>query len=71
MGKEQFTYRITGNGKLFVSWHGKQGKREIVLKGARAEKSIRKLPAMPLERQQLALARATCNFKRGNNRQAR
>ena len=38
MGKEQFSYRITKNGKLFVYWHGEQGKREIVLKGPRAEK---------------------------------
>ena len=46
MGEEQFSYRITKNGKLFVHWHGKQGKREIILKGARAENLIRNLPAM-------------------------
>ena len=66
MAKEQFSYRITKNGKLFVHWYGKHGKREIVLKGARAEKLIRELPAMPSEQQQLALGRATGNFKRGN-----
>ena len=68
MTKERFSYRITRNGKLFVHWYGKRDKREIVLKGARAEKLIRELPAMPLEQQQLALARATGNFKRGNER---
>jgi hypothetical protein len=68
MGKEHFSYPITKNGRLFVYWHGKRGKREIVLKGARAEKLIRELPAMPSEQQQLALARATSNFKRGNER---
>jgi hypothetical protein len=31
MGKEQFSYRISQNGKLSVEWHGKQDKREIVL----------------------------------------
>ena len=36
MGKERFAYRVTKNGKVFVYRHGKQGKREIVLKGARA-----------------------------------
>ncbi len=66
MAKEQFSYQITKNGKLCVYWHGEQGKREIVLKGARAEKLIRELPTMDPEKQQLALARATGNFKRGN-----
>jgi len=44
MAKEQFSYRITKNGKLSVYWQGKQ--------------------------QQLALARAKGNFKRGNERPA-
>ncbi|HEX5701263.1 MAG TPA: hypothetical protein VFX77_11490 [Rubrobacter sp.] len=71
MGKEQYSYRITKNGKLFVYWHGEQGKREIVLKDPRAERLIRDLPAMDPEQQQLALARATANFKRGNERPVR
>ena len=71
MGKERFSYRITKNGKVFVYWHGNQGKREIVLKGARAEKLISELPGMDAEGQQLALARATGNFKRGNERRVR
>jgi hypothetical protein len=71
MVKEQFSYRITRNGKLFVYWRGEQGKREIVLKGPRAEKLASELPAMDPERRQLALARATGNFKRGNERQGR
>ena len=71
MGKEQFSYRITKNGKIFVYWYGKQGKREIVLKGARAARLIRDLPTMNPEEQQLALARSTGNFKRGNERLVR
>jgi hypothetical protein len=71
MTGEQFSYRITKNGKLFVYWHGKDGKREIVFKGAKAEKLIRELPGMDREAQQLALARATGNFKRGNERPPR
>jgi hypothetical protein len=70
MGKEQFSYRITKNGKVFVYWHGTQGKREIVLKGARAAKLKEDLTTMNPEEQQLALARATGNFKRGNERQS-
>jgi hypothetical protein len=71
MGKEQFSYNITKNGKVFVYWHGGRGKREIVLKGARVEGLIEELPTMNPDEQQLALARATGNFKRGNERPAR
>jgi hypothetical protein len=70
MGKEQFSYRITKNGKVFVHWHGTRGRREIVLKGTRASRLIRDLPKMNPEEQQLALARSTGNFKRGNERQS-
>lgn len=68
VGNEQFSYRITKNGKVFVWWHGRHGKREIVLKGARADKLIAELPGMDHEQEQLALARITGNFKRGNER---
>ena len=70
MGKEQFSYTITKTGKVFVYWHGTHGKREIVLNGARAAKLINDLPTMTPEEKQLALARATGNFKRGNERQS-
>jgi hypothetical protein len=71
MGKEQFSHRITKNGKVLVFWHGANGKREIVLKGARAEKLIEDLRGMDADQQQLTLARATGNFKRGNERPVR
>jgi hypothetical protein len=70
MGKEHFSYRITKNGKIFVYWHGTNGKREIVLKGA-PKGSPEALSGMDAEAQQLALARATGNFKRGYERPAR
>jgi hypothetical protein len=71
VGKEQFSYRIAKNGKVFVYWQGTQGKREIVLKGTRAARLIRDLPAINPEEQQLELARSTGNFKRGNERPVR
>jgi hypothetical protein len=71
MSREQFSYIITRNGKLFIYWHGKRGKSEIVLAGARAERLISVLPTMTPEQQQLALARAAGNFKRGNERPVR
>jgi len=67
VGKEQFSYRISKDGRIFVRWHGKPG-REVVLKGARARKLIAELPGMDREGEQLALARARGNFKRGNER---
>ena len=67
MGKEQFSYRFTKNGKVFVYWHGKGG---IVLKGPRAERLIRDLPSMDPEQQQPPW-RATDNFKRANERPTR
>jgi hypothetical protein len=71
MAGERFSYRITKHGTVFVYWHGANGRREIVLKGARAARLIRELPGMDDEAQQFALARVTGNFKRGNERPAR
>jgi len=71
MGREQFTYRITKDGRLFVYWHGKGGKREIVLKGRQVRRLIADLPGMEPEQEQSALARSTGNFKRGNERPSR
>lgn len=68
MARERFSCRITKSGKVFVYWHGTNGKREIVLKGTKVAKLIRELPGMDDQTQQLALARATGNFKRGNER---
>lgn len=68
MGGERFSYKVTKDGRVFVYWHGGGGKREIVLKGSRAAKLIAGLPGMDPEQEQLALARATGNFKRGNER---
>ena len=70
MAGERFSYRITKNGKVFVHWHGANRKREIVLKGVKAVKLIRVLPEMDDETQQLTLAKATGNFKRGNERRS-
>ena len=71
MGNELFSYRITKDNRILIWWHGANGKREIVLKGARAKKLIRELPTMDPELRQLVLARATGKFKRGNERRAR
>ncbi len=48
---------------MFVYWYGRQ---VSVLKGVRAQKFIGELLGMDREGEQLALARVTGNFKRGN-----
>jgi hypothetical protein len=68
VGGERFTYRITEDGKVFVWWHGRSNRREVVIWGSRATKLIAALPGMDHKQEQLALARATGNFKRGNER---
>ncbi len=61
---ERFSYRITKDRKVLVYW---QGRQVVVLKEARAIQFMAGLPGMDPE-QQLALAKATGNFKRGNER---
>jgi len=65
VGEGRFSYRVTKDGRVFVYW---QGRRVSVIKGARARRLIGELPGMDGERKQLALARVTGNYKRGNER---
>ena len=65
MGEDRFSYRITKDRKVFIEWRGRPVK---VLKGPQAERFISDLPRMNREQEQLALAKATGNFKRGNER---
>ena len=65
---EQFSYRITKDEKVLIYWQGRQG---VILKEARAQKLLAELSGLPgidPEKEQLALAKATGNFKRGNER---
>ncbi len=57
---ERFSYRITKDKKVVIYWRGRQ---VIVLKGTRADKLMAGLPGMDSEQRQLALAKATGNFK--------
>ena len=61
----QFSYRATKDGKVLIYWRGKQ---VVVLKGTRAQKLLAELAGMDPEQEQLTLAKATGNFKRGNER---
>lgn len=63
-----FDYQITKDGKIMISYNGKQVK---VMKGKQAEKLIARLDELDEYDIQLELARVTGNFKRGNERQMR
>lgn len=67
--EEQFTYKVTKDGKLFVYWHGKEVRTYTGLKAASI---IEELNSTSSTRDtQFALARVTGNFKRGNEKLAK
>jgi hypothetical protein len=65
MISEQFSYRITKDGRVRVAFHG----RHVVTVSRRpAARLSAQLDGANPERVQLLLAQATGNFKRGNER---
>jgi hypothetical protein len=62
---QDFAYRISKDGKVFITWCGRT---VMTLKGEEASKLLRRLQASDEAGVQLALAKITGNFKRGNER---
>jgi hypothetical protein len=60
---EQFSYHATKDGKVLVSW---EGRVVTTLKGGRAEQFLARVGTADAGGRQLLMARATGNFKRGN-----
>ncbi len=60
-----FSYRVTKDGKVMIAW---RGKHVVTLKGMKAQKFIRQIDGLEPHDAQLVMARATGNFKRGNER---
>ncbi|HUN21692.1 MAG TPA: hypothetical protein PK299_01010 [Anaerolineales bacterium] len=60
-----FTYQVNKENKLFIYWKGKQVK---ILKGEEARQVLKKIAGLDGKEAQLVLAKATGNFKRGNER---
>ncbi len=60
---EPFAYRQSGDGKVLISW---QGRQVMVLKGSKAESFLRRVTGLDEAGQQLVMAKVTGNFKRGN-----
>ena len=63
-----FTYRITKDKKVFISY---EGNHVTTLSGKKAEKFIADANGADGKDLQLIMAKATGNFKRGNERLAK
>jgi hypothetical protein len=64
-GEPVSSYRVSKDGKVFIYWHGKQ---VTILKNPAAQEFISKITDLDDQQAQLAMAKATGNFKRGNER---
>ncbi len=60
-----FSYRITKNGKVFIEWNRKTVR---TLKGSEGERFLEKIASAPSAEGQMIMAKATGNFKRGNEK---
>jgi len=63
--EEVFTYRVTKDQKVFISYEGKQ---VVTLNGKKAETFLGKINGLDGKEAQLVLAKVTGNFKRGNEK---
>ena len=64
---EVFTYQVSKDEKVFIFWHNKQVK---ILNGKKARRFIDKIADLNHKEAQLVMAKATGNFKHGNERAA-
>jgi len=64
----EFDYRIVKDGRILISWCGKQ---VVTLAGKKADKFRNQLDGLDDNGAQLLMARMTGNFKRGNERPSR
>ena len=65
LDEEVFSYKITKDKKIFISYHGNQ---VTILSGKRAANFIAEIQDAKGKDAQLIMAKATGNFKRGNER---
>jgi len=62
---EVFSYHISKDGKVFISWHGKP---VTTLRGPKAAEFTARIGSAEGKEAQLIMAKATGNFKRGNEK---
>jgi hypothetical protein len=67
-GEEQFSHHFTKDGRVRVAFHGRH---VVTVAGGAAGRLRAQLEVADPEEVQLLLARATGNFKRGNERHGR
>jgi hypothetical protein len=67
LDEDVFSYRVTKDGVVHISWHNKLVK---TLKGRQAQQFAAKIAGLEGKEAQLLMARATGNFKHGNERSA-
>jgi hypothetical protein len=67
LDEDSFSYRATKSGSVLISW---QGKQITTLNGRHAERFLAEIAGVGDRAGQLVMAKATGNFKRGNERQA-
>lgn len=65
LDNEVFTYKVSKDNKVFISYEGKQ---VTILSGKSAEQFISKIEGTTDKVAQLIMAKATGNFKRGNEK---
>jgi hypothetical protein len=63
--EQPFDYRATKDGRVLITWNGKQ---VMTLKGDKAAKFLEQIADADDFAAQLQMAKATGNFKRGNER---
>lgn len=63
--RRPFHCQSSKDGKVFIYWDGRP---VMALKGPKASKLLQRLDGLDEEQAQLALAKVTGNFKRGNER---
>lgn len=63
--EQPFAYHSTKDKKILITWLGKQ---VMIIKGKDSEKLLAKLQGADEQAVQLALAKVTGNFKRGNEK---
>jgi hypothetical protein len=63
--KEQFSYRLTKDGRVRIAFHGRD---VVTVAGTQADRLRAGLEGADADAVQLLLAKATGNFKRGNER---
>jgi hypothetical protein len=66
--EQVFSYNQLKNGTIVISWHGKP---VTTLKVEQAQKFLRRIAGANQRSAQLAMAKITGNFKRGNERQGK